>query len=72
MKSAAVGAGLATLPGVATAKSRGGPPCHKDFECDDSYVKFEFVEADGCSFEEETDEGLVTVDSYTSKDGGHV
>lgn len=70
LKGAAVGAGIAGMPGLAAA---GGKPCFKDFECEagDTYVKFEFViEDDGdCYFEEETNTGLITIDSFTSKEG---
>ncbi|WP_154018402.1 hypothetical protein [Halolamina rubra] len=74
LKGAAVGAGIAGMSGLATA---GGPPCFKDFECPEgsTYVKFNFVietDSDGnddCYFEEETDTDLITIDSFTSKDG---
>jgi hypothetical protein len=79
-----VGAGIVGIPGLASAKGHGGgQPCFKDFECEDddsTYVKIEFVEVyeeneDGeeilvdCYFEEETDTGFITIDSYTSKEG---
>ena len=63
------------MPGLAAA---GGDPCFKDFECaeGDTYVKFNFViETDeegnivDCYFEEETNTGLITIDSFTSKEG---
>lgn len=80
LKGAAVGAGIAGMPGLASAGSgRGGDrPCFKDFECSDgaAYVKFEFVieyDDDGnivdCYFEEETDTHLITIDIFHSKDG---
>jgi hypothetical protein len=79
LKGAAVGAGIAAMPGLASAKGHGGggKPCFKDFECREgaTYVKIEFVEYYEeeeeyvCEFVEETDTGLVSIDSYTSKDG---
>jgi len=75
LKTAAAGTGIAGMPGLVTARGppggKGGQPCHKAFECTGTYVKYEFVEDDGeCYFEEETDTGgLVTIDSYTSKEG---
>ena len=65
------------MSGSATA-SGSEDPCFKDFECSDSgtYVKFEFVidyddygNIVGCYFEEETDTDLISIDSYTSKEG---
>ena len=78
LKGAAVGVGIAGMPGLAAAKGHGDGPCHKSFECEegDTYVKFEFVieyDDDGnivdCYFEEETDTDLISIDSYTSKEG---
>jgi len=78
LKGAAVGAGIYEMSGLATAGDS-GDPCFKYFECscDATYVKSEFVEEgtddDGeietCYFEEDTDTGFITIDSYTSKDG---
>jgi hypothetical protein len=77
LKGAAVGAGIYGISGSATARGS-EDPCFKDFECSDSgtYVKFDFVidyDEDGnivgCYFEEETDTDLISIDSYTSKEG---
>ena len=66
--------GASALGSIASAKpGSAGPPCHKDFECEDgeTYVKFDFVieyDIDGNPvdwyFEEETETGLVTIDSF--------
>ncbi|MFB6161515.1 MAG: hypothetical protein ABEJ61_10130 [Haloferacaceae archaeon] len=77
LQSAAVGAGLAGMSGLAAGRG-GGQPCHKEFSCegDGTYVKFEFVvetneegTVTDCYFEEETDTGLVEITDWESKDG---